>query len=256
MQAERVSATSSARNRKLADMSRKEKIEIAASILSADFSRLGEQVKEALEAGIRWIHVDIMDGHFVPNLSMGPQVVRSLRPIADRFGSRLHAHLMIMEPDRYLADFVRAGANSVSVHVETCTHLHRTLQEIRALGARSGVALNPASPLSTLEEILPELDFVLIMTVEPGFGGQQFIPSSLNKIDRLRSMLMERDLDRILIVADGGIHTKTAGPVVRAGATILVAGSAIFNEQASVAENLRQLRSAIERPPGRRRKGE
>ncbi len=231
-----------------------EKIQIAASILSADFSRLGEQVKAALEAGVRWIHVDIMDGHFVPNLSMGPQVVHSLRPIADRFGSRLHVHLMIMEPDRYLADFVRAGANSVSVHVETCPHLYRTIREIRTLGARSGVALNPATSLSTVEEILPELDFILVMTVEPGFGGQEFIPSSLDKIDRLRRMLKERGLERVLIAVDGGIHTQTAGAVVRAGATVLVVGSAIFNDQAIVAENLAQLRSAIEASTGRARR--
>jgi ribulose-phosphate 3-epimerase len=224
---------------------REEEIQIAASILSADFSRLGDEVKQALEAGIRRIHVDIMDGHFVPNLSMGSQVLRSIRPIADKFDALLHVHLMVTDPDRYLADFVHIGANSVSVHVETCPHLHRTIQEIRALGARSGVALNPATPLVALDEILTEVNFVLVMSVEPGFGGQEFIPSSLDKIVRLHRMLKERGLDRVQIAVDGGIHIQTIGPVARAGATVLVAGSAIFNGHASVADNLRKLRAAI-----------
>lgn len=222
-----------------------EKIEIAASILSADFSRLGEQVEEALEGGIRWIHVDVMDGHFVPNLSMGSQIVSSLRPIADRFAATLHVHLMVTEPERYMADFARAGANSLSVHVEASPHLYRVVQEVRTLGVGCGVALNPATPLAFLEEILGELDLVLVMTVEPGFGGQEFIPSGVDKISRLKRLLIERGLDRVRIAVDGGIHAGTAASVVKAGAEVLVAGSAIFNGQAPVAENLRVLRAAI-----------
>ncbi len=225
----------------------KEDIQIAASILSADFSRLGEEAAQAFEAGVRSIHVDIMDGHFVPNLSMGSQVVRSLRPIADKYDALLHVHLMVENPDSYLADFADAGANSLIVHVETCPHLYRTIQEIRALGVRPGVALNPATPLLALQEILSEIDIVLIMSVEPGFGGQELIPSSLDKIARLRRVLTERGLDQVLIAVDGGIHSQTAGPVAEAGATVLVAGSAIFNAHGSVADNLRELRAAIAR---------
>lgn len=225
--------------------SKQKKIQIAASILSADFSRLGEQAAQAFEAGVKWIHVDIMDGHFVPNLSMGPQAVRSLRPIADKFDASLHVHLMVEEPEHYLKDFVDAGANALIVHVEACPHLYRTIQEIRALGVKAGVALNPATPLLALQEILSDVEIVLIMSVEPGFGGQEFIPSSLDKIARLDRVLTERGLDQVLIAVDGGIHTQTAGSVAEAGATVLVSGSAIFNDHASVADNLKELRAAI-----------
>jgi ribulose-phosphate 3-epimerase len=219
-------------------------IEIAPSILSADILRLGEQVLAALEAGARRIHVDVMDGQFVPNLSMGPQVVRAVRPLADRFAATVHVHLMITDPDRYLVEFARAGAHGMSVHVEACPHLHRTVQSIRDLGARPGVALNPATPLMMLEDILPEVDLVLVMSVEPGFGGQEFIPSSLERITRLREMLLRRGLGRVRIAVDGGVHLQTIAAIARAGAAIAVAGSAVFGEGGSVAHNLEALRQA------------
>jgi ribulose-phosphate 3-epimerase len=223
-------------------------IDIAPSILSADVLRLGEQVLEALEAGARRIHVDVMDGHFVPNLSMGSQVVRALRPLADRFGATVHVHLMITDPDRYLGEFARAGAHGMSVHVETCPHLHRTVQTIRDVGARPGVALNPATPLIMLEAILSEVDLVLVMSVEPGFGGQEFIPYSLERIAQLREMLLRRGLGRVHIAVDGGVHIGTIAAIARAGATIAVAGSAVFGEAGSVAQNLEALRRAAMDP--------
>ncbi len=213
---------------------------LAPSILSSDFARLGEQVKEAEAAGVDWIHVDVMDGHFVPNITIGPLIVRALRPITKL---PLDVHLMIEQPERYLVPFAEAGADCLTVHVETCPHLHRTIQQIKELGLKAGVTLNPATPLSTLEEILPEVDLVLVMSVNPGFGGQAYIPGSTAKIAKLRQMLALID-SKAEIEVDGGVNLETIAEVVEAGATVLVAGSAIFNDRASVAENVAQLRAA------------
>ncbi|MFN8454403.1 MAG: ribulose-phosphate 3-epimerase [Anaerolineae bacterium] len=218
-------------------------IEIAPSILAADFSRLGEQVRDCLKAGITRIHMDVMDGQFVPNITFGPLVVEALRPLADSFGAMLETHLMIIQPERYLADFIKAGADLVIVHVETCPHLHRTVQNIHQLGAKAGVVINPATPLATLEEILPDADQILLMTVNPGFGGQELIPATLDKISRLRRTLAERNLSHIPIEVDGGVNRETIETIARAGADIFVAGSAVFNSRASVAENLKSLLS-------------
>ena len=219
-------------------------MQIAPSILSADFARLGDQVREACQAGALRIHVDVMDGHFVPNLTMGPLVVQALRPIADQYGALLDVHLMITNPDRYLADFAAAGANIISVHVEVCQHLHRSVAAIHELGLQAGVAINPATPLIALEEILPDIDVILMMTVNPGFGGQAFIPASLDKIRRACAMLRERGLPHVAVQVDGGINTSTIGPAAEAGATIAVVGSALFNAKAGVAENVAALRAA------------
>jgi ribulose-phosphate 3-epimerase len=218
-----------------------EPVQIAASILSADFSRLGEQVEEAVNAGIRLIHVDVMDGLFVPNLGMGPDVVKALQPLRKKYAAEIHAHLMITDPDRYITDFVRAGVDGIIVHVEACLHLFQTIHSIRTLGARPGLALNPATPLTMLEEILAEVDLVLIMSVEPGFGGQEFIQASLDKIARLHGLLNDHHLDHVKIAVDGGIHLSIAAAVVRAGANVLVAGSEIFNSRAPVRENIKAL---------------
>lgn len=220
-------------------------VKIAPSILSSDFTRLGDQVREALDAGAKYIHVDVMDGHFVPNLTVGPLIVSALRPIVDQGGATLATHLMIEKPERLIPAFAEAGADQITVHVETCPHLHRTVQQIRDLGVKPGVTLNPATPLSTLEEILPFVDLVLIMSVNPGFGGQSYIPTSTSKIARLRKMLEVRGLSDVDIEVDGGIKPDNAAEIAAAGATILVAGSAIFNERASVAKNIEKFQEAL-----------
>jgi len=221
-------------------------IAIEPSILSADLTRLGEQVREGEAAGIEGFQVDVMDGRFVPNITFGPGVVRALRSLVSGI---LDVHLMIVEPERYLADFADAGANRLMVHQEATVHLHRVLQQIRELGAESAVAINPSTPLSVLEDVLDLTDVIQVMTVNPGFGGQPFIHSQVDKIRRLRQMLERRGLD-IAIAVDGGIDPTTAPLVVEAGATILVAGSSIYNTRASVAENVRAIRESVARLEG------
>ena len=200
---------------------------IAPSILSADFSRLGEEIEAVEKAGADVIHVDVMDGHFVPNITIGVPVVASVRKITDL---PLDVHLMIQDADRYIDDFARAGADWITVHVEACPHLHRTIDRIKELGKKAGAVLNPATPLVTLEEILGDVDLVMLMSVNPGFGGQSFIRSSLNKIKTLKNMIEERDLE-VGIEVDGGISPATIEKVAGAGANLFVAGSAIFGRR-------------------------
>jgi ribulose-phosphate 3-epimerase len=219
-----------------------ERMKLAPSILSADFARLGEQIAEAEAGGADWIHVDVMDGHFVPNITIGPLIAEAARRSTSL---PIDVHLMIESPERYLEAFADAGVNLITVHVETCPHLHRTVQQIHELGVRAGVTLNPATPADSLAEILPYVDLVLIMSVNPGFGGQSYIPTSTEKIQRVRRMLDERGLGAVELQVDGGIGPTTARAVVEAGASVLVAGSAVFNARQSVAENLEDLRSAI-----------
>ena len=199
-------------------------VRVAPSILSADFGRLADEVAAVDAAGADWIHVDVMDGRFVPNITIGPVVVRAVRAATSL---PLDVHLMIIEPERYLRDFAEAGATVISVHVEASPHLHRTLQQIRGLGVKAGVVLNPHTPEEAIRSILPDVDLVLVMSVNPGFGGQSFIPSALAKLTAIRRMIDERGLD-VALEVDGGVAPATAAEVVRAGASVLVAGSAVF----------------------------
>jgi len=216
-------------------------IKISPSILSANFARLGEHVKEAEDAGVDYIHVDVMDGHFVPNITIGPLIVKALRPVTKL---PLDVHLMIENPERYIEDFAQAGADIITVHQETCPHLHRTLQQIHNLGIRAGVSLNPSTPASTLAEIITGVDLILVMSVNPGFGGQSYIPACTGKIEKLRSMLdvcgSSADLE-----VDGGVNVDNVCEVIGAGANAFVAGSAVFNDRHSVAENVQLLRKKI-----------
>nr|WP_248845763.1 ribulose-phosphate 3-epimerase [Desulfuromonas sp. DDH964] len=212
-------------------------IKIAPSILSADFARLGEEVRAIASAD--YVHVDVMDGHFVPNLTIGPPVVAALRKVTDL---PLDIHLMIENPDRYIADFAAAGADIITVHQEAAVHLHRTVQLIKGLGKKAGVSINPATPVAALEVILDEVDLVLVMSVNPGFGGQSFIPAALTKIDQLRREIDRRGL-RVELEVDGGVKTDNIGLIARAGADVFVAGSAVFGN-GDYAATIAELRSA------------
>lgn len=214
---------------------------VVPSILSADFGRLGEQVAEAQSGGADRLQIDVMDGRFVPNITVGPMVVEAIRRATSL---PLEAHLMIVEPERYIADFAQAGADYIIVHQEVSPHLHRTVEQIKQLGKRAGVAINPATPLASLQEILNDIDLVLCMTVDPGFGGQQFISGVLEKITRLRAMIEQHNAHCDLEV-DGGIHVETAPLVVNAGANVLVAGSAVYGDKDGVAAGIKRLRQAI-----------
>lgn len=214
-------------------------VKISPSILSADFARLGEEVQAVERGGADYIHIDVMDGHFVPNITIGAPVVKALRPVTSL---PLDVHLMIENPDTYIPDFAAAGADIITVHQEAVPHLHRTVQLIHSFGKRAGVSLNPATPVDTLELILAEVDLVLLMTVNPGFGGQSFIPFTLEKIAHMRAMI-ERSCRSIELEVDGGVKAANIADIAKAGADVFVAGSAVFNGD-DYAHNLAELRKA------------
>jgi ribulose-phosphate 3-epimerase len=213
---------------------------LSASILSADFGRLAEEVKSAEQAGVQWIHVDVMDGHFVPNITIGPAVTQAVRQVTDL---PLDVHLMISNPERYVEAFVEAGADWLGIHVEATAHLERLIQQIKEAGAKATVTLNPATPLNCLEYVLKDVDMVLLMTVNPGFSGQKFIRGVLPKIRRLRQMIDEQGLPT-LIQVDGGVQVDTIGDLVAAGADVFVSGSGIFNDK-PIAANVRRLQELM-----------
>ena len=216
-------------------------IKLAPSILSADFARLLEDVKKVEEAGCEYLHIDVMDGHFVPNITLGPNIVKSLRKDVNMV---FDAHLMIENPDMYIKDFAEAGCDIIVVHQEACKHLHRTIQNIKSYNIKAGVALNPATPIETIKHILKDVDMVLIMTVNPGFGGQSFIDSMIDKIRELKAIVVEQNLN-IDIQVDGGIKPSNVADVVKAGANVIVAGSGIF--RGDVAQNTRDMLSILEK---------
>ncbi|MFF2445892.1 ribulose-phosphate 3-epimerase [Neobacillus sp. NPDC058068] len=201
-------------------------VKIAPSILSADFSKLGEEIVAVEKAGADYIHIDVMDGHFVPNITIGPLIVEAIRPLTKL---PLDVHLMIENPDQYIEAFVKAGADYITVHVEACRHLHRTIQTIKAFGIKAGVVLNPATPVETIHHIIGDIDMVLLMSVNPGFGGQKFIPEVLPKIRKVKELAAEKGAS-IEIEIDGGVNPETAKQCMEAGANVLVAGSAIYNQ--------------------------